>query len=106
MKLSFHKKLYLCDNIDNVDSIMKNIEEGVPIFDLKLICVSKNVHHILEIVSVSEIFKKKYENEKVVVVGMAYGRKNTLKVVQKIFQDYVTLKKDLNNMKKNFSQNK
>lgn len=106
MKLVFHRKMYLDDEIDNADAIIKSIEESIPVFDLKLICVSNNENHVLEIVSLSEIFRKKYENRKIVVIGMAYGRKNSLKIIQKIFENYIVLGRDLGSMKKNFLENK
>ena len=103
MKLKFYKKLYLEDKIENEDYIIQQLKDNVKIFNLYLICVSKNVNHILDIFSLNEAFKDRYRDKEYVVVGMAYGKKQSFMLVKNIFQDNL---KDINNMKEKFLKNK
>ncbi|MFI3231494.1 MAG: hypothetical protein R3Y29_08115 [bacterium] len=128
MNLKFYRKLFLDDNIgkDKVEDIIKQLEEGIDTYNLRLICVSKHPNHILEILSVGQLFKqdkqqeffknnnkrsgkssnKKNDNKKeYVVVGMAYGKKNAFKVVRDIFESYVLTGKSFGSMKRNFLDN-
>lgn len=67
MKLKFYRKLFLDDDIQNnksnisVDDIITQLNDGIEIYNLKLICVSKHQHHILEILSTKELFKNNTE---------------------------------------------
>ena len=103
MNLKFYKNLYLDENIVNEDEIIKKIKKGINIFDLYLICVSKNTNHIFEIFSLSEAFKNLYKNKEYIVVGMAYSKKNSFILIKNIFEDNI---KDISHIKQKFIKNK
>lgn len=128
MNLKFYKKLFLDENISSskAEEIINQLEDGIEIYNLKLICVSKHPNHLLEVLSISQLFKqdkqqleffnKKNNNNKnknknknnkkeYVVVGMAYGKKNAFKVVRNIFESYLLSGKSFSSMKRNFSDN-
>ena len=48
MNLKFYKKLYLDENIDNENEIIEQIKNNINIFNLYLICISKNINHIFK----------------------------------------------------------
>lgn len=103
MNLKFYKKLYLDPDIVDEKEIIEKIEDGINIFGLYLICVSKNINHIFEIFSLSEAFKKRYENKEYIVVGMAYSKKQAFILVKNIFEDNI---KDISHIKQKFIKNK
>lgn len=102
MRIKFYKKLYLGDDVDEED-VYKKIEDGTSIFNLYLVCVAKNVHHIFEIFSLSEAYKEQYNEKEYIIVGMAYGKRNAFKIVRDIFDDN---KNDIKNIKQKFIKNK
>uniref|UniRef100_UPI002943E6D3 hypothetical protein n=1 Tax=uncultured Tyzzerella sp. TaxID=2321398 RepID=UPI002943E6D3 len=102
MNLKFYKKLYLGENIDNEYEIIEQIRDNINIFNLYLICVSKNINHIFDIFSLNEAFKDRYKDEQYVVIGMAYGKKQAFILVKDIFESNI---KDINHIKEKFLKN-
>lgn len=103
MNLKFYKKLYLDENIEDKNEIINKIEQNINIFNLYLILVCKNSNNTFEILSLTECFKKRYENKDYVVVGMAYGKEQCFILVKNIFYDNIN---DINNIKLKFIKNK
>ncbi len=103
MNLKFYKKLYLDESIKNEDEIIEQIKQNIKIYNLYLICVSKNVNHTFDIFSLNEAFKDRYKEKEYIVVGMAYEKKQAFILVKNIFQDNI---KDINHIKEKFLKNK
>lgn len=103
MNLKFYKKLYLDENIESENEIIEKLKDNIKIFNLYLICISKNINHIFEIFSLNEAFKDMYKDKEYVVVGMAYGKKQAFILVKNIFNDNI---KDINHIKEKFLKNK
>lgn len=102
MKLKFYKKLYLDEDIVDEDEIIEKIKDGVNIFNLYLICISKNVNHIFEIFPLKNVFKEIYKDREYIVVGMCYSKKKSFILVKNIFEDNIN---NLNNIKLKFIKN-
>ena len=105
MILKFYKKLYLDEDIENEDEIIEKIKDNINIFNLYLICTSKNSvsTHIFEIFSLTEAFKDRYKNKEYIVVGMAYGKNKAFLILKDIFQDNI---KNIDYIKQKFIKNK
>lgn len=103
--MKLYKNLYLLQK-NNLDKIIENIKKNTPIEDLYFIYVSKNVNHILDIEPMKNILKKVKKYEKCVVVGMAYGEEEAFETVRTIFEDYIKNKKNIDDMKINFLDDK
>ena len=103
MNLKFYKKLYLDESIDNENEIIEQIKDNINIFNLYLICISKNINHIFEIFSLNEAFKERYKDKEYVVVGMAYGKKQAFILIKNIFQNNIN---EINHIKEKFLKNK
>lgn len=103
MNLKFYKKLYLDENIESENEIIEKLKDNIKIFNLYLICISKNIDHIFEIFSLNEAFKDMYKDKEYIVVGMAYGKKQAFILVKNIFNDNI---KDINHIKEKFLKNK
>ncbi|WP_250278696.1 hypothetical protein [[Clostridium] colinum] len=103
MNLKFYKNLYLYKNISNKDEIIEKIKNNINIFDLYLVCISKNINHTFEIFSLTEAFKDRYKNKDYTVIGMAYGKNQAFILIKDIFQDNI---KDINHIKQKFIKNK
>lgn len=103
MNLKFYKKLYLDENIDNENEIIEQIKNNINIFNLYLICISKNINHIFEIFSLNEAFKERYKDKEYIVVGMAYGKKQAFILIKNIFENNIN---EINHIKEKFLKNK
>ncbi|MFR4986203.1 MAG: hypothetical protein ACLUCH_02300 [Lachnospirales bacterium] len=103
MNLKFYKKLYLDENIDNENEIIEQIKDNINIFNLYLICISKNINHIFEIFSLNEAFKERYKDKEYIVVGMAYGKKQAFILIKNIFENNIN---EINHIKEKFLKNK
>lgn len=103
MNLKFYKKLYLDENIDNENEIIEQIKGNINIFNLYLICISKNINHIFEIFSLNEAFKERYKDKEYIVVGMAYGKKQAFILIKNIFENNIN---EINHIKEKFLKNK
>lgn len=103
MNLKFYKKLYLDENIDNENEIIEQIKNNINIFNLYLICISKNINHIFEIFSLNEAFKERYKDKEYIVVGMAYGKKQAFILIRNIFENNIN---EINHIKEKFLKNK
>ena len=105
MNLKFHRNLYLDEKIENKDELIQKISEGIFVFNLYLICISRNINHIFEILYINEIFKDINKDE-YIVIGMSYGKKQAFNIVNNIFENYIFNKKDVSKIKQNFMKNK
>ncbi|MBS5793896.1 MAG: hypothetical protein KIC92_03930 [Clostridiales bacterium] len=103
MNLKFYKKLYLDENIDNENEIIEQIKDNINIFNLYLICISKNINHIFEIFSLNEAFKERYKDKEYIVVGMTYGKKQAFILIKNIFENNIN---EINHIKEKFLKNK
>lgn len=103
MNLKFYKKLYLDENIDNENEIIEQIKDNINIFNLYLICISKNINHTFEIFSLNEAFKERYKDKEYIVVGMAYGKKQAFILIKNIFENNIN---EINYIKEKFLKNK
>lgn len=103
MNLKFYKKLYLDENIDNENEIIEQIKDNINIFNLYLICISKNINHIFEIFSLNEAFKERYKDKEYIVVGMAYEKKQAFILIKNIFENNIN---EINHIKEKFLKNK
>ncbi len=103
MNLKFYKKLYLDENIDNENEIIEQIKDNINIFNLYLICISKNINHTFEIFSLNEAFKERYKDKEYIVVGMAYGKKQAFILIKNIFENNIN---EINHIKEKFLKNK
>ena len=103
MNLKFYKKLYLDENIDNENEIIEQIKDNINIFNLYLICISKNINHTFEIFSLNEAFKEGYKDKEYIVVGMAYGKKQAFILIKNIFENNIN---EINHIKEKFLKNK
>ena len=103
MILKFYKKLYLDEEITNESEIIEKIKDEIIIFNLYLICISKENNNIFEIFSLKESFKSRYKEKEYIVVGMTYGKNKAFLIVKDIFQDNI---KNINYIKQKFIKNK
>mgnify|MGYP001622868553 CR=1 FL=1 len=103
MNLKFYRKLYLDEKITNENEIIQQLENNIKVFNLYLICVSKNINYIFEIFSINEAFKDIYKDKDYIVVGMSYSKKQAFILIKSIFQDNI---KDINHIKEKFLKNK
>lgn len=103
MNLKFYRKLYLDEKITNENEIIQQLENNIKVFNLYLICVSKNINHIFEVFSINEVFKDRYKDKDYIVVGMSYSKKQAFILIKNIFQDNI---KDINHIKEKFLKNK
>lgn len=104
--MEVYKKLYLDEKIENEDEILKILSDGNIIYNLYLICVNKKSNNIFEILESKEIFKNINKNKEYIIVGMCYGKSKAFLIIKQIFQEYISLGKDIKSMKLNFLKNK
>ena len=104
--MDIYKKLYLDDIIKNEDEIFQKLSEGEIIYNLYLICVNKKGNNLFEIFESKYIFNKFNKDREYIVVGMCYGKYKAFDIIKDIFNEYLTLGKDIKKMKLNFLKNK
>lgn len=103
--MKIYKKLYIDETIENEDEILEMLQNGNIIFDLYLICIEKNSSNLFEILESKEIFNNFNKNKEFILIGMCFGKENAFKIIQNIFNNYITLNKDIKKMKLNFMKN-
>ena len=89
--MDFIKNIYIGENIKNEDinNIYDFLKRKIPMFNIYCICIKKKSRHILEILKSSELFSNKCENKDYVIVGIAKGRRQALRLTTNIFEDCI-----------------
>lgn len=104
--MQIYKKLYLDDIIEDEDEILEMLSEEKIIYNLYLICINKKGENLFEIFESKEIFKDFNKDKEYIIVGMCYGKDKAFNIIKDIFNEYITLGKDIKKMKLNFLKNK
>lgn len=100
--MTFYNKLYTDETIDDIDSIIFKLSNGISIFNLYLICLSCTKNNIFEVFESNQLFKPYYKKQNYFIIGIVFGKENAINIVKQIFQDYIKLNLNISKIKEKF----
>lgn len=103
--MRYYKNLLLGDNMEDVDEIIENLDNGTPTYNIFLICIDEKNQNLFEVMRATEIFKAINSSKDYIIVGMTRGEKSAFGMVKDIIQKCVDENKNINDIKNVFVNN-
>lgn len=100
--MNFHKRLFVSDNIENQQEIINKLNDSTAVFNLYLVTVSKKSKSLFEIMESGEYFKEINKDKDYIIIGLAYGRRDSVETVEKIIKWWLNGRDNLNGLKNYF----
>jgi len=88
INLIYSKKMYVSPNIGNINEVKEILNSKTALYNIYIICISKNNKNLFEIIHSTEIFKSIYRNKKFTIVGLANGKKDSFNLLVNIIEDF------------------
>lgn len=91
-----HNDIYMNQHLQkNNKRILRRLNKKKMVKDLVCICIACNPKNLLEIISLSELYKDLYEDKPYIVVGIAEGEEDARLLVKDIISDVFTEQKNV-----------
>ena len=84
----WYKDLYLGESLQaSADKVVKHIKAGKFLPDVYVIAFASNPKNMLDIIPARELIQKSYPKDELRIIGLATGRKEAVRLVQRLVEE-------------------
>ena len=87
--MTFIDDLYIGGDVENIPLVIKSLRQNISRPGIFCICVSPRPDLVCEMISARDITSDRYAGKKLLVIGIAQGKKGAVELFSRIMEDYV-----------------
>ncbi len=87
--MNFIENMYVGESVDDIETVYYSLKRGIPVFNTFCICINEKSKNTFDILSTRELFSPKNSNIDYTIIGVAFGKKEALSLLQYILKDSI-----------------